>query len=263
MAKQFLLQVYKHVFLIATIFIQLTSCVNGLLCVDLCSFNQISLILKVNDIYTENYLCHKPHMIIFTFGLWMCVYVQVGIQGLARRQLLPWQWEVPESSLLAETWTRLRRRWGRSSSRVTAWTSSTWSWTWPTCALSGSSVRASFRERRGSTSSSIVQVRGPWVHHITKGRKQMKCVQLDLTFHQCWYQPLFALSRYVNAANNITIFGLYKWELTELVQFRAQKKSITCDVSNQNKWKTEFRFFQGKLHCEINQNISKCLLLLG
>lgn len=107
-------------------------------------------------------LCHKPHMNkLFLSGLFS---LQVGILALARRQLLPWQWEAPVSSLLAEMWTRLGRLWGRSSSRVTVLTSFTWSWIWPTCALCGNSVRASFRERRGLTSWSIMQVRGGSAH---------------------------------------------------------------------------------------------------
>lgn len=98
-------------------------------------------------------LTHQFHVLNF-------VSLQVATLALAKTQLLPWPWEAPVSSSLAEMWTRLRRLWGRSSSRVTAWTSFTWSWIWPTCALWGNSARASFRERRGLTSWSIMQVRG-------------------------------------------------------------------------------------------------------
>lgn len=86
------------------------------------------------------------------------IYVQVGILVSARTRLLPWQWEVPVSSSLAETGRRLGRLWGRSSLRVTVLTSFTWSWTWPTCSLWESSARTSSKERRDSTSWSTMQV---------------------------------------------------------------------------------------------------------
>lgn len=122
----------------------------------LCSVQLLHSIWMWSDNCMDDYWCFlNKQSLMSTVGY---IYVQVGILVSARTRLLPWQWEVPVSSLLAETRRRPGRLWGRSSLRVTVLTSITWSWTWPTCSLWESSARTSSKERRDSTSWSTMQV---------------------------------------------------------------------------------------------------------